>query len=148
MAEVTIAQKKDWAKLIYTREGLNQKQTADKVGISTKTMCKWVEEGKWDLLKASLTISKENELRRIYAQINDLNTAIENRETGQRHANSKEADTLTKLAAAAKALESEASVTEIFDTFVAFNEFLRPFDLAFTQKLTEYQDAFIKSRLK
>jgi uncharacterized protein YjcR len=148
MAELTNKQKKEWAKMVYTIEGLNQKDTAHKVEVSLKTINKWVNDEKWDNLKANFIVSKESNLKRIYAQINEINTAIENKPEGQRYANSKEADTLVKLASAAKTLETDNAISDIINAFTSFNEWLRVVDLNTVKLLVNYQDDFIKSKLR
>lgn len=147
MSELSNTQKKDWAKLIYTTEGLNGKLTAQKVGVSAKTMSAWVIKGKWDDLKASLIISKEQQLRRIYFQINEINNDIETREVGKRYANSKEADTLVKLTSAAKTLETESGLSSIIEAFMGFNNWLRLLDLKKAQEFLKLQDGYIKTKL-
>lgn len=148
MSALSNKQKKEWAKLIYTIEGLNGKETAKKVGVGAKTMSQWVNEGKWDNLKASFIITKEQQLHRMYAQINEINTEIEKREEGKRYANNKEADTLVKLTAAAKSLESETSIADIISTFIDFNDWLRLLDLPKAQDFQKLQDEYIKTKLK
>lgn len=147
MSELSNTQKKEWARLIYTTEGLNGKQTAQKVGVSAKTMSQWVTQGKWDDLKASLIISKEQQLRRVYAQINEINNDIETREVGKRYANSKEADTLVKLTSAAKTLETESGLSSVIEAFMGFNDWLRLLDLKKAQEFLKLQDEYIKTKL-
>jgi transcriptional regulator with XRE-family HTH domain len=145
---LSIKQKKEWAKLLYTMQRLNQKQTAEKVGVSPKTMNNWVQDEKWDDLRASLIVTKQEQLRRLYAQINEINTEIESRPEGKRYALSKEADTLVKLTASAKALETESSIAEMIAAFTGFINWLRLSDLLKAQEFTRLQDEFIKTLLK
>jgi hypothetical protein len=145
---MTNKQKKEWAHLVYTKEGLNQKETAAKVGVTAKTLNIWVGDGKWDELKASFTVSKEQQLKRIYAQINELNSAIEKKKPGEKYADSKEADTLTKLASSARSLETETSIAEIINTFIDFQNWLRGMDFEKAREFAKYQDDFVKSKLK
>src|SRR4051812_43183728 len=95
--ELSIDQKREWAKTLYVHQRLNQKETAIKVDVSAKTMCLWVEKYSWDTLRVSIILTKEQQLNRIYSQINELNTKIESKPEGERYADSKEADTLVKL---------------------------------------------------
>lgn len=149
MTELSIKQKKDWAKLLFLKSTLNQKEIAAKVGVSEKTLSKWVNDSKenWLALQSSYVITKENELRRIYIQISEMNNTIANRDEGERFASSKEADALSKLAVAAKSLESETSISETVNVFKEFTEWLREVDFAKAKELIEFQDAFIKHKL-
>ncbi len=147
MAELNIKQKKEWAKTLYVHERLNQKETAEKVGVSAKTMNQWVNQENWDTLRVSIIITKEQQLHRLYAQINEINTAIESKPEGSRYASSKEADILIKLTAAAKDLETQTGMSEIIEVFKKFNNWLKTFDLLKAQELVKIQDGFITSLL-
>ena len=61
--------KKQWAKHLYIYDNLTQKEIAAKVGITEKTLSKWVNDPKenWEMLKSSLTITKAQELKRLHS---------------------------------------------------------------------------------
>jgi transcriptional regulator with XRE-family HTH domain len=146
MTDLTIKQKKEWAKTLYLNDNMKQKEIAVKVGVTEKTLSKWINDPdeNWDMLKSSVIITKEQELRRIYMQINELNTLIMSRAVGSRFSNTKEADTLSKLTASARSLETDASVADIIEVFKRFLTWLREFDLPKAKELSDLQDAFIK----
>lgn len=148
MAELSIKQKKEWAKTLYVHQRLSQKETAEKVGVSTKSLNQWVNKEHWDTLRVSLVLTKEEQLRNIYAQLNELTGFIQTKEEGKRYANSAEADTISKLSKAAKDLETETGISEIIETFKLFTNWLKGFDLPKAQELTRLQDDFIASRIK
>lgn len=141
-------QKKELAKLLFVNEHLTQKEVAIRVGVSEKSLSKWVNEGQWRKLRQSLIVTKEEQLRRIYEQLDELNTAIASREPGKRYANTKDADTLAKLTSAAKNLESEASIGDIISVAKRFIEWLRPVDIDKAKEVSALFDSFIKERLK
>lgn len=141
-------QKKELAKLLFVSEYLTQKEIASRVGVSEKTLSRWVADGEWRKLRQSLLVTKEEQLRRIYEQIDELNTAISQREPGKRYANTKDADTLSKLTSAAKNLETEASVSDIISVAKRFLTWLRPVDHEKAKELSTLFDAFIKEQLK
>ena len=145
MANLSNAQKKDWAKVLYLKENLTQKEIALKVCVTEKTLGIWIKADNWEQYKSSLIVTKEQELRRIYMQINELNTFIFNREEGQRFANSKEADTLTKLTAAARSLETETSVADVIEVAMQVCNFIKKDDLLKSQEMSNYFEAYIKS---
>ena len=148
MAELNISHKKDWAKTLYTVERLTQKEIAKKVGVSEKTMSQWVNKYHWEELRVSLIITKEAQLKRLYAQINEVNTAIEDKPEGKRYANSAEADILIKLTAAADKLETETGIKDIIEVFKGFTNWLKVIDLAKAQDIIKLQDEYIKTKIK
>lgn len=145
-----ISEKKDYAKLLFTRDGLSQKEVAERANVSEKTLSRWVNEkdGEWKRLRESLIITKSEQLRRIYEQIDELNTFIRNREQGQKFAMSKEADALVKLTAAAKNLESEASISDVVEVSKRLLNWLRPISPIKARELAPIFDDFIKDLLK
>ena len=144
-------QKKDlqeWAKFLYLKTDITQEEIATRVGVTRKTIGTWIKDGNWEVLKSSFIITKEQELRRIYMQINELNSAIEIRDEGQRYATSTEADTLSKLSAAARKLETDTSIAEIVDVFIGFSDFLYEQDPVKAKEWVPIQDAYIKEKLR
>jgi transposase len=148
MATLTNKQKREWAELLYTRQGLTGKEIAAKVGATESSVSKWKADGHWDNLKASLSVTKSEQLLNIYAQLNELNEHIKNKEEGKRFANASEADTLSKLASTAKSLETETSISEVVNTFVGFNDWLRSIDVIKAKEFIPLQDEYIKTLLK
>lgn len=145
MTELTIKQKKEWAKLLFIRESITQKAISEKTGVSEKTISKWAQEGKWDDFRKSLLVTKEEQLRRFYNQVDALNTVIAE---GRGYANSKEADALTKLTTAIKNLETETSVAEVFEVGKKFISWVQINDFEKAKGLVDLFDGFIKDQLK
>jgi transposase len=148
MADLSREKKRELAQLLYTRGDLTQKEIAVKVGVSEVSMSRWVNAGKWDLLKTSITATREEQLRRLYLQLAEYNTAIEAREKGQRYATSKEADAMNKLAATIEKLERETGAVDILNVSKKFLDWLRTFDLPKAQELSDLFDAFLKDNLR
>lgn len=147
MAQMTNQQKKEWAKLLYTKEHLPQIEIAERVGVSPVTVNRWIKRESWELLQASLTVTREEQLGHLYRQVAELNNNISNREEGERFANAKEADALNKLAAAISRMEKETGIGEIISSFQQFLTFLRATDLELAKRFVPLMDAFIKSKL-
>lgn len=148
MAELTMAQKKDWAKTLYLKENLTQVEIAERVGVSRQTMCRWVDSGKWEMLKTSLTLTREEQIGHLYRQVAEINKAIASRKQGERFATSKEADILGKLASAINRMESEVGIKDIIEAGTKFIEWIRPIDLEKAKEITSLYDGFIKDSLK
>lgn len=145
----TIQRKKDYAKLLYTVEGVTvQKELAQRAGISEQTISKWINKEKWEQIRASVIITKESELKRLYFQITELNDAIEGRDKGQRFASSKEADVLVKLTAAVRQLETDTSIADSIEVLKNFINQVRQDDYEMAKKITVLADGFIKSLVK
>ena len=60
---ITNEQKKELAKILYTKENLTQAEIAEREGTSRVTMGKWIKSENWEMLKVSITITKEEQLK-------------------------------------------------------------------------------------
>jgi len=148
MAQLSSKQKKDWAKTLYLNEHLAQKEIAERVGISAKTMSKWVISEKWETLKTSLTITREEQLANLYRQIAAINDAIASRDKKERYATPKEADIINKLATAINKMEQETGLSEIIGVSKKILTWLRPIDPDKAKELSYVFETFIKDTLK
>lgn len=140
--------KKELAKLLYTRNNLNQKEIAVRVGVTEKTLGVWIRDGAWEDFRKSLLVTKDEQLSFFYNQLDSLNKAIDARPEGFQFATSKEADVQSKLTASIKRLETETNVGQIIDVAKLFISWLSPNDLVQAKAITKLFDAFIKERLK
>lgn len=134
------------AKLLFVYENLTQKEIAARVGVSEVTLSKWATKEKWDSLKVSITITKEEQLKSLYRQLSAMNAAIAERE--QKYATAAEADTISKLANTIDKMESDIGVADIVSVGKKWLTWLRNFDLKKAQEITPLFDAFIKDSLR
>jgi len=139
-------EKREWAKLLYIHQHITQQEIADKVGVSKVTINTWAKKDKWDELKASMTITREAELRRLYQQIASINGVIAERE--QKYPTTQEADVISKIAVAIDRLEREVGLADIIGVSTKFLNWLRPIDLEKAKELSAFFDAFIKDSVK
>jgi transposase-like protein len=148
MADLSIKQKKEWAQQLYCDGSNTQKAIADKIGVSEKTLSKWVNEEKWEKLRKSLLISKQEQLANMYDQLSEINEAIRKKPQGERYANSKEADIMAKITASIEQLEEETNITDVFEVGKRFITFLQNHDFEKSKEVVDLYDAFIKHCLK
>ena len=147
MTELSMQQKREWAKMLYLKENLTQQEIADRVGVSRVTVSNWVRSGKWEEQKAGLTLTRQEQVANLYRQVAEINRSISARAEGERFPNSKEADILGKLSAAIRNMEQEMAIADIISALTGFIEWLRPLDLDKAKELTRLADAYIKDKL-
>lgn len=147
MNTISRQQQKEFARTLYLRENLTQAEIAERVGVSRQTVIRWVGAEKWDELKASISMTAEEQIRNLQRQVIEINNSILNRESGNRYANAKEADMIVKLTTAINKLQTEAGIHEIVGVGAAFVDFMRPIDLEKAQEFTRLFDAFIKAKM-
>lgn len=141
--------RKKLAYTLYTKDGvITQKELAERVGISEKTIGKWITEGHWEKERTSILLTKEETLKRIYEQFTELNDTIAKRPKGSRYAIPKEADTIIKLSAAIKNMETDLALQEVIETLKRLINFVRVENLNEAKIIMRWADIFIKTLLK
>jgi len=143
---LTRAQVKEFAKTLFISENMHQKVIAERVGVSEKTIGKWINDGGWKSLKRSLITTKQNQISLLYDQLEHLNTEIANRDS--KVANSKEADVIIKLTGAIQKLETETGVGETVEVSKKFIGLIQQEDLELAKKVTTYYDLLIQTLIK
>jgi transcriptional regulator with XRE-family HTH domain len=69
----------DLAKILFVNEGVSQKEIAERLNLTEKTVSKWAKDGEWDKLKTSMLVTKDNQLTALYRQLENLNVEIATR---------------------------------------------------------------------
>lgn len=138
--------KKSIAKSLYMDGNYTQEEIADKVGTTRQTVSRWIKAESWDTLKASLSITPAQIISQWNRQIVEINKKINERPEGERFANTKEADALSKLAGAIKKLEADIGVTDCVSVAMRFLSWLRPLDIEAAKQFNNLFDAFIKDQ--
>lgn len=138
--------KKDLARFFYCNASLTQKEIASKVGVSEQSITRWIKEENWEKLKASITITKQEQISRVYQQIAAINRKITEEQKGI--PNVADADVLAKLAAVIERLEKETSIADVVSVSIKFLEWLRKSDNEKAKELSGLFDAFIKDLLR
>lgn len=147
MATLKNEQKKALAKDIYLLGSYTLEEIAQKVDTTRQTVSRWAKTEGWDELKAGMTIGREQILKSLYRQINEINSNISKRAPGERHANIKEADILAKLSAAIKKMEEDVGISDLISSGMRFGDWLRTVDIEKAKEFINYWDAFIKDQI-
>ncbi|MBA3830150.1 MAG: hypothetical protein H0X33_14520 [Taibaiella sp.] len=142
---LTTAQKKELAEILFMQNDLQQKEIAEKVGVSQQTMTAWVaaNDRAWDKKRQSMLTSKNIILRRLYKILD--NESVKMDDAG---GEAKDADKIVKLTAAIRNLETDTGIGELMEAGKQFINFLRNADPTLSLHVTNQYDTFIKERLK
>ena len=132
-------ERKEWAKLLYTRHGRSVEDTALEVGVEAAAVRYWVRQGKWDQVKRSLLISKTSQLECLY----DALEILTSRTKSESEVNTKDIDQIVKYTAAIKNLESETGISYIVQVAEQFTAWLLRKDLDLAKTFALQFDGFI-----
>lgn len=147
MADMTNVQKKEIARILYLQGNLTQQEVAEKVGVSRRTVGAWAAAGKWEEMKAGLTMTREQQVMNLQRQIAEINNLIAERPAGERFATPAEAATIAKLSAAIDKLEKDAGLKDLVSSATRFLVWLRAMDVNKAKEFGTLWDQFIRSTL-
>jgi len=144
-----MADKQYLAKILFTREKLEQKLIAKKVGVSEKTISAWVNTFNWKALRNRLLIGKEEILNGFYEELAEINDKIRNKPEGERYGNTSEADIRIKLTASIRNLETELAIADLVESGIRFIKHLQKTATAGqVVEVAEQWNQFIQSSMK
>jgi hypothetical protein len=141
-------QKKEWAKQLFVKGELSQKDISAKVGISEQTICKWVKDGKWETMRKTLMTTKSEILHDLYDTLEAMKKEAKLAATDGDPATKPDTDGIYKLTLAIKKLEVDTGIGEMIETGTRFIKFVQNEDLSLAQEITKWFDLFVESRLK
>lgn len=145
--KLTIDDKRYLAEILFTREQLDQKIVAKRVGISEKTMSKWVNEYGWKKMRNRLLMSKESLMNTFYEHLENLNKKIADAKQG--HGDSKQADIIIKYTAAIRNLETDLAIQDLVESGIRFVKHLQK--IGTMDQVLEFSDlwnSFIQASIK
>ena len=145
-AQLTNQQKKDWAKLLYLQGDTDNKDIAEKVGVSRNTITRWAKDENWEMLRAAVTSTREEQIRNMYHQIAQINKSIAESDT--KYATTAQADAINKLASAISKLEGDYGIADIISVSKQVLTWMRRKDAAKAVEMSEWFDEFIKEKLR
>lgn len=146
LTKAELQEKRDYAKLLYTKEKLTQKEIANRTDISQNTISKWATEDNWDAALKSLMITREDQLIQMMDELEVLNLEIYS--SNLRRANKEQAYIRDTLIQNIKKLETDVSASEVFDVATKMINHFRTIDIDKAKALTEDFDNFIKTLLR
>ena len=77
---------RQWAKSMYIYENRTQQEIADATGVSRQTIIRWAKADKWDELKVSMTMTREEQIKSLQRQLSEINKTISERKAEDGHA--------------------------------------------------------------
>jgi len=148
MAKIGINQKRELAEMHYRAGVTMAKALAAKVGVTEKTMGKWIKDGHWEKLRMNIPLVKQEQVQLMLAELQAINLTVATKPEGSRYADTKTADIRRKLVADLRDLEGETSVSDKISVAMSFTKWLGKIDVAKAQEVGALLDVFIKEGLR
>lgn len=148
MAEkISISDKQYLAKILFTREKLDQKVVAKKVGVAESTMSKWVNDFNWKKLRTRMLLTQEEQLNSLFDQFEALNEEIKT--SPKKRPDNAQADVQIKLSNTIKNLQTDIGIEEIVQTGIKYIRHIQKTEpIAFVMEETDRWHSFIQSLIK
>jgi transposase len=146
--ELTRHQKRDMAQALYVSGVTVQKELAVRVGVTEKTISKWVNDGNWEQLRMNIPLVKHQQLQKMYKEFERFNQHIENKPDGKQWATKAESDARTQLIRAIEVLEGEAGVKDIIEVCQKLIKYTMQIDEKLGRDLIPLCDSFLRSQIK
>lgn len=146
--DLTNQQKRELAKMLYTKENLTQKEIAERVGASTTSVNKWVKDGQWDSLRTAMMMTNEQQIANLHLQLKEIDLKIKSRPIGERYPTPAEADVISKITSSIQKLEKDLGIEEIVSVSREFLIWVKKVDYQKAQELSGLFDAFIKDKIR
>jgi len=144
---LSIRQKKEFAKILFLNSKYNQKEIAKEVDIAEKTMSKWVNEEKWDLLKNEVNADNQQQIAYLNKQLNMLNEAgIKSLEDDDPTTNP-DTQRIIMITKAIHYLRTKTSAGQMYETGLEFLKYLTKEDPELSKKVAPHFTAFIRQNL-
>ena len=143
-----LSQLRDYAKLLFVSQKLTQKEISSKVGVSEVTVSKWANTDKWEELRKTISVTREERLRSTINQLTELDSLIATREEKYRFPSNEESNIRRRLVADLAALETECGLTDVINVSCKILDWIRPIDYEKGKEICGLFDAYIKDQLK
>lgn len=156
------AKRRDMAKILYVQgyqsaqeiaeklwceDGQSARNKANALSRGVKMINLWIRDEGWDELRTSLSITRDANLKNLYAQISTITNNIARRPPEQRVATQEEAEMLAKLADIISKLEKEIGISEIVNTGMQFIDWIKNHDIGAAKEVCNYWDEFLKAKM-
>ncbi|NJM13980.1 MAG: hypothetical protein HC896_00095 [Bacteroidales bacterium] len=135
-----LSEKREVAKQLFLYSGLNQKEIADNLSVTEKTVSRWGTDGKWKELRGAMSSTKDELIRNTYLHI----AAVQDNINSEKRAPTvSETDEILKLSKVIEILDKKVTLAQIIQVFRDFENFLMPIDAELTRKINKYHTAYI-----
>lgn len=138
-------QKADVAKTLFLTTEKTQKEICEIVGWTEKTFSEQKQKGKWNELRETKTMTKQQIISLLHYQTLKM---VEVAKDEGRLLKASEVDAIAKLTASIDKLEKRATLETYIEVFEEYNKWLLNVNGAFAQTNNGYQDLFIQSKIK
>lgn len=133
------------AEQLFIDGELTQKEIAERLGISEKTISVWKTKYRWDELLAAKRTSRSNLISNLYSSINQIVNGAQDK---KRPLTPAEADSIHKLSSSIEKIQGGKTLSNYVSALTDFLNWLREFDLDAAKVLAKLSKEFLLDKAK
>lgn len=132
------------AENLFLNTDKSQKEIAEQIGIDPKTLYRWIRQGHWRELKSATRRMPSILVENIYAQLDDINFSIAQRDRGNRFPTKDESLTINRLINSVEKVKKQTSQGQNIEFMMNFINWLMPQNRELADTLLNYSSGFLK----
>ena len=138
--------KETLARDLFFQTGKTQKEIAQIIGVSEKTIYLWMRDGDWKRLRSASKRMPSMIVENFYSQVQELNEEIRSRDTGKRYPTIQEAEVFRKMVMTIGRIQKGHTQPEYMEMMQKFLSWVMSQDHTLSKTLTPIANAFLKTQ--
>ncbi len=130
--------KRAQARNLYLQSDLTQAQIAQLLGLSQKTICQYINENKWNLIKERAQQMPAMFLEQMNFELKEINDAIAARPEGKRYPTLSEAEVRRKILSSMSSLKERQSVASHMEVILDFIQIVAGQNIEHARIISDY----------
>ena len=135
--------KKQQAQFLYMAQGMTQKEIAETVGVSERTVYAWIHQYAWDKLRLASFQAPATIADNLCSQLVELQNSIAARQPGNRFPTPQEAEVSRKLVTSLEKMKKYPGLAQNMQVLETFRNYVRPLDKDLARNLGNYISKFL-----
>lgn len=134
------------ARELFLNTTLSQKEIAEKLSVSEKTLSDWSKSGNWEALRAAKKVTKAALISNYYTILYTMQSQIAERQAPENVPTSKEADVMAKIGSQIEKIDKQSSLQDYILAFEEFLQFMMDREPELAKKIAPYQYDFLQQK--
>jgi transcriptional regulator with XRE-family HTH domain len=130
---------------LFMDTNLTQKEIAERVGVTEKTITQWKQAEDWEIQRSAMNITPKRMIAGYLIQLDRLRKHIEEREENP-WPDASESDRIHKVAKAMKMLQKDLTLTDYINSFEQLYKFINVSDSKLANAMLQFQNEFIRNK--
>lgn len=134
------------ARELFLNTTMTQKEIAEKLKVSEKTLSDWSRNGNWEALRAAKKVTKAALISNYYTILYTMQSQIAERPLPDNVPTSKEADIMAKIGSQIEKIDKQSSLQDYILAFEEFLQFMMEQDPNLAKAIAPYQYDFLQKK--